>query len=85
MSSPHKCQPIKENALQLELNKGTFIIQLGICHHATKEGKNTDAERERESNKGRMEETPNRRMGGKTEKGSRAGKGGGEEQRQHAV
>lgn len=32
-------QPITDVALQLQRNKGTFIIQLGICHESTKGGK----------------------------------------------
>ena len=48
---PQERRPIEEPAVQLEHNKGTFIIQLGICHRATKgkkTKKNLEMQRERE-------------------------------------
>lgn len=39
-AQPQERQPITRPGVQLEHDKGTFIIQLGICHGATEGGEN---------------------------------------------
>lgn len=68
---PQERRPIEEPAVQLEHNKGTFIIQLGICDRATK-GKKTKKElgdAERESEKERVEEEREQERGRNRERG----------------